>query len=755
MNLQAKDRVWREVVAVVLTAVALLIGLALYSHQPEDPGFHHYVATGTYKAIHNRVGLVGAYLSDGLFQIFGLASYLIPAALALLGLRLAFLPGPWLEWQEAAGFSFLLPISSALLHVVVPRSSLAEDGGLVGFQVAVFLVDRMDRTGAILVLVALLFIAFMTTTRLSITRVTQCTAWLFVFLIGKSMSAISTGWNLVFTKMTIRKERKRRSVKSTRSIREVVDGSAASPTIVMSESSPARGKIGIIEQQELPFARAPAQYRLPSIMLLDAPPPSNNRGISREALLAGSRILELKLLDFGVKGKVTQVHPGPIITLYEYEPISGTKINKIANLSDDLALALSALSVRIIAPIPGKGTVGIELPNKEREIVWLREIIASDAFMKCRYPLPLALGKDTTGNPVVVDLSIMPHLLIAGATGTGKSVALNDFIISLLYRCQPDNVRFILVDPKRLELSHYEGIPHLLHPVVTDVRMANRALKWAVREMERRYQLLAALGVRSVGQFNQKVLKGTLHQSLPPPVEAEGSPKTDQAYELEPLPCIVIVIDELADLMMVASREVEESISRLAQMARAAGIHLIMATQRPSVDVITGLIKANFPARISFKVSSRVDSRTILDANGAESLLGAGDMLYQTPGTSKLRRVHGAYITEIETARVVEFIKHQQSPRYEMSVGQEDMDADESNAGGAGEYDAKWDEAVALVARLRQASISLIQRHLRIGYNRAARIIEKMEEEGIVGPSDGTSRREVRISPGPRDEIDA
>ncbi len=751
MNLLAKDCIWREVGAVLLVAAALFISLSLYSYQPEDPGFHHYVTPSTYKAIHNKVGLVGAYLSDALLQIFGLASYLIPVALVLLGIRLAFLRRLWLEWQEVAGFAFLLPIFSALLHMIVPRSNLAEGGGLVGYQVEVFLVHRMDRTGTILVLVALLFVTFMATTRLSITRLAHCMAWVFVFFIGKGMRAISTGWRLAVTKLTIRKERKRRSVKYTRSGREFDDGSAVSPIIVMDESSSTRGKRGISEQQELPFAQVPTQYRLPSITLLDAPHLSNDRGISREALLAGSQILELKLRDFGVQGKVTQVHPGPVITLYEYEPVSGTKINKIANLADDLALALSALSVRIIAPIPGKGTVGIELPNKEREIVRLREIIGSDAFMKCRYSLPLAIGKDTVGNPVVTDLTSMPHLLIAGATGTGKSVALNAFIISLMYRCQPDKVRFILVDPKRLELSHYEGIPHLLHPVVIDVRMANRALKWAVREMERRYQLLAALGVRSVVQFNQNVLKGTLHQPFPPPGEAEGDHKTDHAYELEPLPFIVIVIDELADLMMVASREVEESISRLAQMARAAGIHLILATQRPSVDVITGLIKANFPARISFKVSSRIDSRTILDANGAESLLGAGDMLYHAPATSKLRRVHGAYVTEIETARLVDFIKHQQSPSYEMSVSQEDMDADESDAFGAGEYDEKWDEAVALVARLRQASISLIQRHLRIGYNRAARIIEKMEEEGIVGPSDGTSRREVRIPHDSRD----
>ncbi|TNF29168.1 MAG: hypothetical protein EP329_16335 [Deltaproteobacteria bacterium] len=505
-------------------------------------------------------------------------------------------------------------------------------------------------------------------------------------------------------------------------------------------------------------------YVMPGLSLLDYRPPETT-AYDRELLRKNAQILESKLLDYRVKGKVVEIHPGPVITMYEFKPAPGVKISTIANLSDDLAMALSALRIRIVAPIPGKDVVGIEVPNKSREIVWLKEILSDTTYTKARSHLTLGLGKDIVGNPAVMNLAKAPHLLVAGATGSGKSVAINSFIVSMLYKASPDDVRLIMVDPKMLELSIYEGIPHLLLPVVTDPKQAAVALRWAVKEMERRYQLMADMGVRNLANYNTKVesLKADPTQRLPERLrlaklkrEAKGEADppgivldTD-GKEIEHLPLIVVIIDELADLMMVASKEVEHSIARLAQMARASGIHLILATQRPSVDVITGLIKANFPTRISFQVASKVDSRTILDRGGAENLLGMGDMLYLPPGTSAVQRVHGAYISEDEVHRLVSHLKEQGQPDYDMGIlTHEDEDgAGDGPAREGDEYDDLYDRAVRIVAETRNASISFLQRKLKIGYNRSARIIEKMEEEGIVGPSDGTSRpREVFIEP--------
>jgi len=438
--------------------------------------------------------------------------------------------------------------------------------------------------------------------------------------------------------------------------------------------------------------------------------------------------LEKKLADFGVEGRVVSVAPGPVITTFEYEPAPGVKISKIAGLADDLSLALRALSVRIVAPIPGKSVIGIEIPNAVREIVRFKEVIISSAFEKSKSKLTICLGKDIVGEPIVTDLGQMPHLLIAGATGTGKSVALNGMICSMLYKASPDEVKMILIDPKRIELSLYNGIPHLITPVVTDVKEANNALFWAVREMERRYVVLSEKKARNIRQYNQKI-------------DQERKEKKEEIPEQ--LPYIVVVIDELSDLMMVASRNVEFALMRLAQMARAAGIHLIIATQRPSVDVLTGVIKANFPTRLTFQVSSKTDSRTIIDTNGAEALLGSGDMLFLPPGTGKLQRIHGAYLSEGELTRIVEFLKKQKAPQYLEEVTR--APKEEITETDSGEYDERYDDAVALVTRTRQASISMVQRHLRIGYNRAARIIETMEREGIVGPSDGVKPREVLV----------
>jgi DNA segregation ATPase FtsK/SpoIIIE, S-DNA-T family len=476
---------------------------------------------------------------------------------------------------------------------------------------------------------------------------------------------------------------------------------------------------------------AKGKFTLPPLDLLDPPKPWDHQ-IQEGQMVAQAEKLEGTLRHFGVEGKVTAIIPGPVVSRFELEPAPGVKISKVTGLSDDLALALKALSIRIVAPVPGKAVIGIEIPNPKRQVVALQEILADGAYQKSASRLTLALGKDIMGTPVVTDLGRMPHLLMAGATGSGKSVGLNAMILSILFKATPEEVRFLLIDPKRIELSTYQGIPHLLHPVVVNPKEATTALHWTVAEMEKRYALLSELGVRNIEGYNQKA------KTL----------KTEQAEEGEIplprfLPYIVVVIDELADLMLVSSRDTEEYLIRLAQKARASGIHLLVATQRPSVDVITGLIKANFPTRISYHVSSKADSRVILDSVGAERLLGKGDLLFIPPGTSRLTRIHGAYVSEDEVIRVVEFLKEQAAPEYE--TGLLEMQERDQEEEDSGDRDDKWDEALALVAETRNASISMLQRRLRIGYNRAARIIETMEREGLVGPSDGLKAREVYI----------
>ncbi|HMK37497.1 MAG TPA: DNA translocase FtsK 4TM domain-containing protein [Desulfomonilaceae bacterium] len=470
-------------------------------------------------------------------------------------------------------------------------------------------------------------------------------------------------------------------------------------------------------------------YILPPLDLLDVPPASS-RSIDERLMEQNAAILEQKLADLGVQGQVVEIHPGPVITMFELTLASGIPLRKVLNMSDDLAMALKSGSTRVVAPIPGKDTVGIEVPNLNREIVYFREIVESPSFMDSDAALKVALGKNIDGEPFATSLTRMPHLLIAGATGTGKSVGLNCLICSWLMSCHPDDVKFIMVDPKKLELSYYQDIPHLLHPVVTEADKVPKVLSWAIREMERRYDLLSNAGAKNIEGYNEMILNVKLN------ADAEAPPA-------EKLPYLVIIVDELAELMMVAAKDIEISIARLAQMARASGIHLILATQRPSVDVITGVIKANFPARLSFQVSAKPDSRTILDTTGAEHLLGMGDMLFLPPGTSKMRRLHGAYVSENEIRRVVDFIRTQRSPVYLQEITKH-VSEEESTIPLDVIEDVKYDEAVELVTRLGHASISLIQRHMRIGYNRAARIIEAMESEGLIGPSDGTSRpREV------------
>lgn len=537
-------------------------------------------------------------------------------------------------------------------------------------------------------------------------------------------------------------------------IAEAEPAPQAEPTAPTQRSSRKREEPDIVDHRDDRKKRNPEQeaflfsehtpqgpYQHPDIAIFQRPP-EVGRSYDRDSLIMNSRILEKKLADFGVLGRVVTVHPGPVITMFEFEPGAGVKVNRITNLADDLALALRALSVRIIAPLPGKSVVGIEIPNPERDVVYIRDLLESENFRKSKSKLTLALGKDIFGNPVEADLAKMPHLLVAGATGTGKSVFLNALLCSILCRASPEELKLLLIDPKILELSIYEGIPHLIADVVTNPKRASAALHGIVLKMEERYRAMAALGVRNILQFNERVdeLLADGQTSL----RLKPRPGEDQGIEvpLSRIPYIVVVIDELADLMVVSARDVEEALQRLAQMARAAGIHLVLATQRPSVDVLTGVIKANFPSRISFQVSSKIDSRTIMDQNGAEHLLGQGDMLYLPPGTSKLQRMHGAYVSEKEVAELVAFLRTQGAPRFDETLMRAKQESEEKEERGD-DADDLYDRAIAIVAETRNASISYIQRRLKVGYNRAARMIEQMEEEGVIGPQVGTKPREV------------
>ena len=523
-------------------------------------------------------------------------------------------------------------------------------------------------------------------------------------------------------------------------------------------------KAEFVVQDNFAFMNSTGKYQIPPLSLLEDPPPGRDTqdDKARNEILASSAILEKKLLDFGIEGRVVQVLPGPVITLFEYEPAPGIKVSRIVSLTDDLSLALRCVGLRILAPVPGKPVVGIEIPNLRRETIYFKDVMTSDVFQESVSKLTLVIGKDITGEPAVQDLAKTPHLLMAGSTGSGKSVGLNAMICSILLNATPDEVKMIMIDPKMLELSIYDGIPHLISPVVTNPKKAAAALQWAVNEMESRYKMMAECGVRNINGFNEHTEKlqkeydlelkkrDKANAGVKPKSSEDVDEDEDEDIMPEPpakLPYVVILIDELADLMMVASKGVEESLTRLAQMARAAGIHLIVATQRPSVDVLTGIIKANFPTRMSYKVTSRVDSRTILDAMGADKLLGKGDMLFLPPGTSKLHRLHGVMVSDEEIQRIVDYIKKQAKPHYLEDIF--DSVVEDGKSGGEEEepFDEKYDEALAIVAKDRQASISYIQRRLRIGYNRAARIIETMEREGVVGPSEGARPREVYVSP--------
>ncbi len=708
----------KEIVGILLFFLVIFTLISLLSYSPEDPSILNAVAKGK---IHNLFGIIGAHLSGALIGLFGLGAFWIPILLLLTSIQFFGDQSKQVMISTAVGGIILILSTGSLLaiqqsHYVVFGKKFSA-GGLAGSLFESFIIRYSNVAGGLIILSLLWIIGFILATGFSLIA--------FSRRFWKWITAVADKFTTAYLK---HKERRQKAKRREKSARESKFKKKKAVKIRQVEKKPIKA-VPAPKQEVFEFMHSGKGFQLPSTEFLDEPEDRSTSADS-ENLRMQSRLLEKKLEDFGVKGRVVAVSPGPVITTFEYEPAPGIKINKVVTLSDDLALALRSNSIRIVAPIPGKAVIGIEVPNANREMVRFKEVVASAAFEKSNSKLTLCLGKDIVGNPVVAELDKMPHLLIAGATGTGKSVALNAMICSLLYKSKPDEVKIIMVDPKRIELSSYDGIPHLITPVVTSAKKATNALFWAVREMEKRYELLSEMKARNIHQYNQKIEKQ----------EKQG--KEDLP---EKLAYVVVVIDELADLMMLASRDVEVALMRLAQMARAAGIHLMLATQRPSVDVLTGVIKANFPTRLTFQVSSRTDSRTIIDTIGAENLLGNGDMLFLPPGTSKLQRIHGAYISEAELSRIIAFLKHQDKPEYDDEVTEiaalEPAGSDEEQ-----EYDERYDDAVALIAKTKQASISMIQRHLRIGYNRAARIIETMEKEGIVGPSDGAKPRDVLIT---------
>jgi S-DNA-T family DNA segregation ATPase FtsK/SpoIIIE len=784
------SRLAAECVGVGLVGIALLSLLALASFTPSDPVFQR-------ADVANRAGIVGASLAALLFGGLGLGALPYVGAIGVLGARLALgrgVPSPSSRfWPSTALLLLALATLPPLIQTASPGSLASIPRGALGRWLAGGESLFIGVWGALLGNALLLVIGAVSATGASTGAVlgflgallgaagaglAALAAW-FGRLLGelaracyRALLAVPAGLRRGASAFGVwREQRARRSrVAAARGEHEHAQGEEAAPPIAGEAAEPeaaprplvrrARGGDPTIvdhgaergsapagnKQEAFQFAEATSSgpFKLPDVSIFQRPPVAS-RSYDRDSLIMNSRILEKKLGDFGVGGRVVTVHPGPVVTMYEFEPASGVKVNRIVNLSDDLALALRALSVRIIAPLPGKSVVGIEVANAEREVVYIRDLLETESFRSRSSKLTVALGKDIFGNTAHADLAKMPHLLVAGATGTGKSVFLNSLLCSLLCRVTPDELKLLLIDPKLLELSVYEGIPHLIADVVTNPKRAAAALAGVVHKMEQRYQMMAALGVRSVDQFNGLV--DTQLAAGKKTFMMKGKPgEPEQEVEFRRLPYIVVVIDELADLIVVSQRDVEESLQRLAQMARAAGIHLVLATQRPSVDVLTGVIKANFPARISFQVSSRTDSRTILDQNGGEHLLGQGDMLFLPPGTSKLQRIHGAYVSESEVAALVAALRAEGAPQFDETLIRMREEAEEKETRGE-DVDEMYDRALEIVAETRNASISYLQRRLKVGYNRAARMVEQMEADGVVGPQEGTKPRDVYVRP--------
>jgi DNA segregation ATPase FtsK/SpoIIIE, S-DNA-T family len=782
-----------EFVGVALFAAALIWIVSLASYEPSDPVW--FFSSGAHAAPVNFAGRVGAFLAELSFQLFGYASYLIPAIMVIIGWNYFWCRTLDAMATKATGAGLLFGCISAFLSLIFGTLDVSgksfRAGGYTGEFLAKELSEYLNRTGSLIVILTLIFLAIIISTQFSFGRFFGA-----VFQAAKSGAAHGID-ALREWREERRREQQRREVVAKHMKKEGKEPAdikapsvAKTPKIATAAAdAPGQGLLARLTRRKkpveddnedqpattaaaapfgglkpfaspkpprvtmppppLPLAdpesttKAPAErrkgeYTLPPAALLDAA--KTERKIDERELMDGARLLEEKCREFSVEGSVAQIHPGPVVTTFEFKPDAGVKYSKITGLADDLCLAMQAESV-LIDRIPGKSTVGIQIPNATREPISLRELLESEAYRRSTSKLALALGKTIHGEPYIADLATMPHLLIAGSTGSGKSVGINSMLTSILYRATPDDVRMIMIDPKRLELGMYEDIPHLMTPVVVDPKQAANALRWAVREMEERYKTLAAEGVRNIEQYNRNIQA----------VLAEKR-STEEGETPKPLPFIVVLIDELADLMMVASNEVEQSIARLAQMARAVGIHLILATQRPSVDVITGLIKANLPSRISFRVSSKIDSRTILDGNGAEQLLGKGDMLFLPPASSRFIRLHGPYISEQESARLASFLRKQGKPTYDESIT-----AEEKSAADAVEMekDDLYDEAARIVVQSGQASISYLQRRLRIGFSRAARLVDMMEMEGLVSPAAGGKAREVLVDKAYFDEVDA
>ena len=751
----------REGALWVFGSLALILWYALFTYDASDPGFSQVSATGE---VNNGVGRFGALIANVLFDFFGRPAYLFTVMVFYIG---------WMLYREQktkqkltradfalrfGGFIATLVSSCALATLHFSSYGFHETaGGIIGQIFGDGLKSMMKLLGASI------FLFFLWLASVS---VFLGISWLGVmdrlgrwslemyevarFKIGELKDKAEGRRQLAARQEVFETERKRKEGRTPPKIEPIM------PALEQSERAE--------KERQVPLFDPPSEGELPPLSLLDDPPEQVS-GYSDDALEAMSRLVEIKLKDFGIEVEVVSVSPGPIITRFELDPAPGVKVSQISSLAKDLARSLSVVSVRVVEVIPGKSFVGLEIPNENRELVTLGEILKSRAYDEMASPLTLALGKDIGGNSVVADLARMPHLLIAGTTGSGKSVAINAMVLSLVYKAKPEHVRLIMVDPKMLELSVYEGIPHLLTPVVTDMKEAANALRWCVAEMDRRYRLMAALGVRNIGGYNRKVQEAIdagdpINDPTWKPPELFDEDKIIEHPTLTPLPFIVVIIDELADMMMIVGKKVEELIARLAQKARASGIHMLLATQRPSVDVITGLIKANIPTRIAFQVSAKVDSRTILDQMGAETLLGHGDMLYLPPGTSLPTRVHGAFVADHEVHAVVRNLKKSGQPRYLDEILQAPTSPTPGLAGidsarGAdldAEQDPLYDQAVQVVIETKKASISGVQRRLKIGYNRAARMVESMEEAGLVGPLQSNGSREILIPNAGKDQ---
>jgi S-DNA-T family DNA segregation ATPase FtsK/SpoIIIE len=778
-----------EFLGLVAFALSLMLLISLATYTPRDPV--PFFKAGAGGPAGNFIGPAGAFLAELLIpQLFGMAALLIPMILGITGWKLFWCKPIDAPYTKATGLTLLLLSLSSLLSLTFGLVTLEGEsvraGGAIGEALAALLTASFNRTGAYIVVATILFVSLILATQFSFASFLAAAG----AILGTRLQTVRTAW--AHHLETRRKEKMRREVIRKHAAQTLRDGAdpslprARKAKAIVGEDdipdledmdlvapAPGNGSAAAPRQQPLPFVaaidededdddaaesdekapprarmakRAPApkpaapavrgNFTLPASSILDEIKAGD--GEAQEALYERARVLQTKCTEFGVMGQVKDINPGPVVTTYEFKPDAGVKYSKIVALADDLALGLQAESIRIDR-MSGRGTVGIEIPNAVRETISLREIVESEGFQKAPSRLTMALGKTAEGDTYITDLAAMPHLLIAGATGQGKSVGLNCMIASLLFKSTPDEVRLILIDPKRLELGVYEDIPHLLTPVVTDPKIAANVLKWAVGEMEKRIRKLASEGVRNIDQFNN-IIRAEKNQAVGPDGE-----------EVRPLHYIVIIIDELADLMMVSSREVEESITRLAQMARAVGIHLILATQRPSVDVLTGLIKANFPSRISFKVSARVDSRTILDSIGAERLLGKGDMLFLPPGSSRLTRIHGAYVSEKEIARLTSYLRKVDKPIYDETVGKEERKADTSEVE---DRDDLFDEAVRFVVQSGQASTSMLQRRFRIGFSRAGRLVDMMERDGIISAADGSKARDILVPPDYYETVD-